>query len=127
MPWTPEQRVKYAKPDRRKRDSPKDKAYSKAYYRKHKTKFIQANWKRQIGLLGCTENDYQELLAGQNFVCAICSSTNPNGRRLAVDHDHKTGKIRGLLCQACNRALGLLKDNLDIIERAKDYLCHGIG
>lgn len=52
---------------------------------------------------------YDIMLKKQNGVCAICSNTNDNGRRLAVDHDHQTGQIRGLLCNGCNRALGFVE------------------
>ena len=68
--------------------------------------------------------EYDEILNGQNGVCAICSSPPPNNykKRLNVDHCHTTGKIRGLLCDACNRALGLFKDNQDIMNKAISYL-----
>jgi Recombination endonuclease VII len=45
------------------------------------------------------------MLEEQNNKCKICSGSNPNGHRLGVDHDHKTGKVRGLLCYSCNIAL----------------------
>ncbi len=52
--------------------------------------------------LGVTDDQYERLLAAQGGHCALCPST-PKTRRLAVDHDHKTGKVRGLLCHRCNR------------------------
>ena len=72
------------------------------------------------------------MLADQNGVCAICGKDEPNehGRtgkkfRLAVDHCHDTGVVRGLLCQKCNRASGLLKDDLTLLQKAMEYLlCH---
>lgn len=65
---------------------------------------------------GITSDTYKELLAQQQGVCAVCSrpeTSKQDGkiRSLAVDHDHKTGKVRGLLCKACNLAIGLLNDN----------------
>ena len=54
--------------------------------------------------LGVTSADYDRMLAAQGGVCAICGSP-PKTRRLHVDHDHATGKVRGLLCHRCNRAL----------------------
>ena len=54
--------------------------------------------------LGITDADYQLLLAAQGGHCALCPNT-PKTRRLHVDHDHRTGKVRGLLCHRCNRAL----------------------
>ena len=44
---------------------------------------------------------------------------------VAIDHDHKFGKIRGLLCNACNKGLGLFRDSIDILESAKRYLQNG--
>ena len=76
-----------------------------------------------------TEQDYSQLLAQQNGVCKICQSpeTATNGRStkvkdLAIDHDHKTGKVRGLLCSKCNRALGLFADNITRMKSAIKYL-----
>ena len=70
---------------------------------------------------GITLQDYDNLLAAQNGVCAICG-TPPGKRRLAVDHDHKTGAVRGLLCVNCNVALGRLQDNVDILQSMIEYI-----
>jgi hypothetical protein len=58
---------------------------------------------------GITEEQYQELLKKQNGVCALCCKLPDSNRRLAVDHNHKTGKIRGLLCSRCNNLLGQIE------------------
>ena len=76
---------------------------------------------------GLTENEYAALLEKQNGVCAICDQperAHRNGvpNRLSVDHCHRTGAIRGLLCHACNRALGLFDDNIERMESAFRYL-----
>lgn len=55
---------------------------------------------------GITLEQYDKMFETQNGVCAICSGINKDGRRLFVDHDHKTGEIRGLLCYQCNSLLG---------------------
>jgi hypothetical protein len=72
---------------------------------------------------------YQTQLKKQNYCCAICKVKENNvikGNRadisFAVDHCHKTGKIRGLLCNQCNRALGLFKDSSELITKAIEYL-----
>ncbi len=66
---------------------------------------------------------YQNLLLEQNNQCKICGvEPDPDGRKLAVDHCHTTGKIRGLLCSNCNTALGLMYDNKDLLQKAIDYL-----
>lgn len=70
---------------------------------------------------GISLGEYLEMLRGQNGACAVCG----DGGKLHVDHDHETGRVRGLLCGSCNRALGLLKDNVDSLKSAIDYLQKG--
>lgn len=60
------------------------------------------------------------MLAEQGGGCAACGATTCSDKRrsrLSVDHDHVTGRVRGLLCNDCNRALGLLKDSPDVVKR----------
>ena len=72
---------------------------------------------------GITPEEYERLLYIQNYRCAICEKKQLHvRRRLAVDHDHKTGKIRGLLCTGCNPALGGFGDNPETLRRAAYYL-----
>lgn len=68
--------------------------------------------------------DYEQMLKAQNGRCAICQTSTPGGRfnRFNVDHNHATGKVRGLLCGNCNRGLGYLKDNESILLKAALYL-----
>lgn len=78
-------------------------------------------------MYGMTIADYDALLAQQGGVCAICRQSETvkrKGRllRMPVDHDHKTGEVRGILCHRCNRALGLLNENAFILRRAISYL-----
>ena len=76
---------------------------------------------------GISLQDYNELLTKQNGKCSICGVDN-NGyyrkklRAFAVDHCHTTSKIRGLLCSDCNTGIGLLKDNIDLLNNAIKYL-----
>jgi hypothetical protein len=67
-----------------------------------------------------TPEQYEELLQSQNMVCAICHKTDTT--RLAVDHDHFTGHVRGLLCGICNRGLGNFKDDTELLQKAIQYL-----
>ena len=70
-----------------------------------------------------THLQYQTLLTEQNNQCAICGEEpDPDGRYLAVDHCHSTGRIRGLLCSNCNTAIGLLYDNKVLLQNAINYL-----
>ena len=83
-----------------------------------------ANLRRAYGI---TVEDYEAMHAAQGGVCAICGSESNYYKAgalcaLAVDHDHETGKVRGLLCNHCNRAIGMLKDDADVIERAASYV-----
>lgn len=71
-------------------------------------------------LYGLTLADFNEMLVAQNGVCAICRE--PSSKTLSVDHCHKTGVIRGLLCSNCNRGIGFLKDSQDILFSALNYL-----
>jgi hypothetical protein len=76
-------------------------------------------------LYGMTPEDYSNLFNSQNGVCAICSQPCKTKKGLAVDHNHTTGKIRGLLCANCNGAIGMLQEDPDIIEKAKQYIIKG--
>jgi hypothetical protein len=72
---------------------------------------------------GITDEDYEEMLASQNGCCAICLvNVTDLSRKLVIDHCHKSGKIRALLCATCNSALGFAKDSSEILRRAADYL-----
>jgi hypothetical protein len=55
-------------------------------------------------------------------VCDVCGLPNANGKKVSVDHDHKTGKVRGFLCHGCNIAIGMVKDDPDRLRRLADYL-----
>lgn len=71
-----------------------------------------------------SEARYNELLDAQQGACAICKTTEPTGKWnvFAVDHDHTTGIVRGLLCNECNRGMGLLKDSSTLLRAAAEYL-----
>ena len=71
---------------------------------------------------GITPAIYEALLIKQHGACAICRKKNLGTRRLAVDHNHTTGKIRGLLCAKCNSGLGLFNDSVSLLISAMDYL-----
>jgi hypothetical protein len=78
-------------------------------------------------LYGLTLEDYESELHNQNHGCAICCQPETymsKGKiiRLAIDHDHKTGCYRGLLCGRCNKGIGLFQDNIAILKQAIQYL-----
>ena len=77
--------------------------------------------KNNIKKYGITEDDYLRIFEGQKGVCLICGLPQLT-KRLHIDHDHKTGKIRGLLCENCNRGLGMFKDDIVTLKSAIGYL-----
>lgn len=89
------------------------------YHTQKETAYLDPYYRRVYNI---SLDDYKVLLAKQNGTCAICQQVCSSGRRLAVDHCHKTQKVRGLLCGSCNQAIGLLKDNKEIMQSAIKYL-----
>lgn len=71
---------------------------------------------------GITLEQYDEMLAAQGGVCAVCGREPRDDISLHVDHDHETGALRGLLCFRCNNSLGDLGDDPDLLRRAASYL-----
>ncbi len=85
----------------------------------------QRTRKSQLKLAyGLTPEDYEVMLQAQNNACAICKTSTPTGKWkvFAVDHCHHTMKVRGLLCNECNRGMGLLRDSAKLLRAAADYL-----
>jgi hypothetical protein len=125
----------YAKEYRDKMDKEKQAAYLKKWNEEHKEyasiqkkKWYKENKDRQTnGLLvriyGITLEDYNRMLSEQNDCCAICGKHKDNFQRgLSVDHNHVTHKVRALLCHKCNTGLGNLGDDINILQKAIDYL-----
>lgn len=76
---------------------------------------------------GISLNDYDNMLKHQDNKCAICEQVETRERRgklqkLSVDHNHKTGKVRGILCDRCNLCIGQLEDNPQLFIKASNYL-----
>lgn len=126
----------YAK-EWRKRNPEKRKAQAARHYQRHRTRLREerhkwyrehsaehnrtVNASRLLRRYGITTDHYAALVAIQDGKCAICQ-TIPNGRPLEIDHDHGTGRIRGLLCFRCNLALGFLGDNPHLLPNVAAYL-----
>lgn len=80
-------------------------------------------WAKIKANYGLTREQWHEILANQGGRCAICLTEEPKGRgQWHVDHDHATGKVRGLLCARCNRGLGLFSDSLALLRATVSYL-----
>jgi len=103
--------------------NPKDHAKRvREYYRKHPERKADSHLKWRLGLPYGT---YDQMIAAQGGVCAICGTDEPGGNaknRFHMDHDEATGKVRGLLCTSCNNGIGRFSHDPDRIRKAIDYL-----
>lgn len=111
-------RKKYAE-DEKYRESIKEKV------KKYNASHPHIKHAQRISVYGLTPDDYIEILEKQNNVCAICGCEEQNAKhrsRFYIDHNHTTGKVRGLLCNNCNFAIGHLKDSIALLENAIKYL-----
>jgi hypothetical protein len=97
--------------------------YKKEFAKKYPEKFKAQVFKSLMWRIGVkmTYEEFNRILLEQNNVCAICGEKDFK-KRLSVDHCHKTGKFRGLLCQTCNTSLGGFKDNVELLKSAIKYL-----
>ncbi len=82
----------------------------------------KAHRARIAKVYGIAPDDYDRLYFAQDGRCAICRRATGKTRRLSVDHDHKTGRVRGLLCRPCNDVLGHARDEPEFFTRAYQYL-----
>ena len=115
---------------------------ARARYKKNPKPHVERNRKYREGnpdkirclkfrtVFGITLEEYERMSATQNNLCAICKlpETSLNNqkvggvRRLAVDHNHKTGQVRELLCSHCNKALGSAREDIKILSRMIEYI-----
>lgn len=102
----------------------KYKLLKKKYRLKAKAKNRNMDRIRNLKVYGLTIAMYDQMFARQNGLCAICGKPElTRGRsNLSVDHNHKTKKVRELLCQKCNHAIGLLGEDKALLQKAIDYL-----
>jgi antirestriction protein ArdC len=114
-------------------------AKSKAYYQAHKDERIAYHKSYHVtnrhlarnrnlnNAYGISQAAFLELLSKQGDACAICRTSDWGKRGPFVDHDHRTGQVRGVLCFRCNSALGYVNDNPNIIRAMGDYLSNFNG
>lgn len=98
---------------------------SKISYQKNKQRYKEKYQQRQKRLIryDLSHEDFLKLLASQEYKCSICLREEKSlSIRLSIDHDHKTNKVRGLLCNRCNSMLGLAQDSEKILYKAIQYL-----
>jgi hypothetical protein len=99
--------------------------YYKRSNGKHRNECTECHTDKQMqNNYGISLSTYDLMFIEQGGVCAICHLPQKSTRneRLAIDHCHETGKVRGLLCDGCNRGIGLLKDDYRILSSAASYL-----
>ena len=101
-------------------------AYHRMYYAVNRDKVQDYDMRKNFGI---SFETYRAMLDAQGGVCAICKRVDPNidqktgnRRRLAIDHCHTSGKVRGLLCGPCNASLGGFRDDIAVMETAIAYL-----
>lgn len=91
----------------RENNRDKDRAAAKRWAKEHPKEAKAIARRNQLRVrYGITPEDYIFLFEAQGGVCAICGNENTGGRNLCVDHNHETGKVRGLLCTSCNTGVG---------------------
>lgn len=88
------------------------------YPEKSKQYYKTSNRRRNYNI---EPEEYDSLMEKSKNLCMICGSP-PKTKSLHIDHNHKTGKVRGLLCHGCNTAIGLFKENIEVIKKAIYYL-----
>lgn len=91
-------------------------------YVKNKISYRKRAFTSRLKQFGLTVDQFNAMLLAQNNLCQVCKQPETNGKRLSVDHSHRTGKVRGLLCNRCNVLLGWASDNEVLLGLAADYL-----
>lgn len=109
----------------RKSPSAMDPLIRNGYSRRYRSKEGAQDKRRDARLrkeYGISLEEYNRVLVKQGGVCAICKTSCSRGTNLVVDHDHTSGKVRGLLCRLCNLAIGNLRDQTNLCLMAAQYL-----
>lgn len=99
----------------------KNPEYWVEWRHKNLDKCKSADIKRKFGI---TLVEFEAMMAAQNGICLICEVEfwTLNIRDVAIDHDHVTGKLRGILCRKCNTGIGMMNDDVNVVKRAVKYL-----
>lgn len=105
---------------KRYRDKTKEcrKVYNKKYYKKHRDKMISSHYERRYGL---TTKQRKEMYLEQNGCCILCNEP-VNYEKICTEHNHTTGKVRGLACSRCNNFIGYIETNSHLVQPILDYL-----
>ncbi len=121
--WESSNKDKVRAKSKRYADSHKEQVAKRwdNWYAKNKLRVRENKLKRVYGL---SNEDYDKKLQEQDNCCKICGIKDTDTKQgyLVVDHCHKTGKVRSLLCNSCNTGIGLLKDSSEVLEKAAQYV-----
>jgi len=118
-------RARFSVPENLEARREKSRAFRRDHPEKFKRSVRSATLKKKYGI---SIDDFEKLLEAQGRICAICGSDHPGttwGLNLHVDHEHTTGRIRGLLCQACNTSLGKMQESPELLRKAALYIERG--
>jgi hypothetical protein len=100
-------------------DPEKLKARKKREYKKNIRRYLDVDLKRKYGI---SLEEFEKKEKNQSFLCEICAKPNSGKRRFHVDHCHKTGKVRDLLCNHCNRLIAAADEDMNVLLNAIKYL-----
>jgi hypothetical protein len=107
----------WAKPEVRDRWIKKSKEFRKTHEGQRSRR--RSAWKSRYNL---SEDVYYQMCKTQNYSCAVCGIRVTGNDHLHVDHDHASGKVRGLLCRCCNTAVGMVRESREILKNLIVYL-----
>lgn len=97
--------------------------YHREHHLKNREKHLVQSKRNNVRIkYGISLEEYYQRLSLQKSKCKICGATLTPGRGATLDHDHKTGRIRGFLCHFCNKGIGMFRDNVDLLLRAAVYV-----
>lgn len=101
----------------RKSRPEKQKEYKRKHYNPEQSRDYSLRYR-----YGMTSEGFESMFDSQGRKCALCRSDKTDSKNFVVDHCHETGRIRGILCSSCNRALGIFKDSVVMLKKAIEYL-----
>lgn len=100
-----------------------NRIYRANYRRTHRDERARTTWRSSLKTrYGITPEQYDALLAQQDGKCALCGNPPTGRRRLCVDHSHKNGRVRALLCDPCNAGLGAFRDDPKLLTKAAAFV-----
>ncbi len=105
-----------------RQDPIKNREKVKKWKRSNPEALAKQKLRQSLRQYGLSVNDYEYMLVEQDSACAICKEQCSTGKRLAVDHCHSSGRVRGLLCFGCNATLGRVKDSTNTLKSMIEYL-----